>query len=182
MNDITEKIWNDFNKELKGFILQKVRDESVADDILQDVFIKIINNEDKVSKANSLQQYIYGIARNAVYDHFRNTTYTENFDEIKEPFSEKESESLNTTIAECCIKPFIKQLPGKYQTALHKTEFEGLSQKDLAKKLNISYSGAKSRVQRGREKLKEMILNCCAYQTDIYGNLMEPEEDKNCNC
>ncbi len=50
-----------------------------------------------------------------------------------------------------------------------------LSQKELAKRLNISHSGAKSRVQRGREKLKQLILECCALKSDVYGNLTGEE-------
>lgn len=181
MNDITKNIWNDFHKELKNFILKKVRDEHIANDILQDVFLKIIDNSGKINNAKSVQQYIYGIARNATIDHFRKsgkTTYVENEYTL---ISEEETESLNATIANCCIKPFIGQLPEKYQVALKKTEFENVSQKDLAIALNISYSGAKSRVQRGKEKLKELILACCNFPSDTYGNL-QPVETKNCNC
>ena len=181
MNDITENIWNDFHKELKNFILKKVKDENIANDILQDIFLKIIDNANKIAQAKSVQQYIYGIARNATIDHFRKSgkkTFVENKYTL---ISEEETQSLNATIASCCIKPFIKQLPDKYQVALTKTEFENMSQKELAKELNISYSGAKSRVQRGKEKLKELIISCCNFPSDNYGNL-QPTESKNCNC
>ncbi|RIH65104.1 RNA polymerase sigma factor SigZ [Mariniphaga sediminis] len=181
MNDITENIWNDFHIELKNFILKKVKDENIANDILQDVFLKIINNADKIAQAKSVQQYIYGIARNTTIDHFRKSDKKNNIENDYTLISEEETESLNATIADCCIKPFIKQLPEKYQVALTKSEFENISQKDLAEQLNISYSGAKSRVQRGKEKLKELILACCNYPSDSYGNLRDTE-DKNCAC
>ncbi len=181
MNDITENIWNDFHKELKNFIQKKVKDENIANDILQDVFIKIIDNSDKIEKATSVQNYIYAIARNATNDHFRNIARNTDIENKFLPFTGEETQSLNTTIAECCIKPFIKQLPDKYQVALTKSEFENISQKDLAEQLNISYSGAKSRVQRGKEKLKELILACCNFPSDSYGNLRDTE-DKNCGC
>jgi RNA polymerase sigma-70 factor (ECF subfamily) len=61
------------------------------------------------------------------------------------------------------------------------TEFQDISQKDLAIKLGISYSGAKSRVQRGKEKLKELLVACCAYQSDVYGNIINDENGK-CGC
>lgn len=181
MNDITKKIWTDFNGELKGFILKKVKNESIANDILQDVFLKIIDNSNKVTAANDIQQYIYGIARNVTVDYFRSTAKKNDLEETHTPFTEEDTQYLNETIANCCIRPFISQLPAKYQQALIKTEFENVSQKDLAKALNISYSGAKSRVQRGKEKLKELILSCCNFQSDNYGNL-QPSDTKNCNC
>jgi RNA polymerase sigma-70 factor (ECF subfamily) len=79
------------------------------------------------------------------------------------------------------VKPFIQKLAPNYRDALLITEFQNISQKELAQKLNISYSGAKSRVQRGKEKLKELILNCCLVQTDTYGNVLNGE-DKDCAC
>lgn len=181
MNDITENIWNDFHKELKYFILKKVKDESTANDILQEVFLKIIDNADKITQAKSVQQYIYGIARNVTIDHFRKSTKKNGIENEYALISEEETKSLNATIADCCIKPFIKQLPDKYQVALIKSEFENISQKELAKQLDISYSGAKSRVQRGKEKLKELILACCNFPSDSYGNLSDTE-GKNCGC
>lgn len=174
-------IWTDFHKELKTFILNKTRNSADTDDILQEVFIKIIRNIDKVNHAENLRHYLYGIVRNAINDYFRSRKQIVDNSEIEEKITEEETQTLNTTIAECCIKPFINKLPGNYRDALLITEFQDISQKDLAEKLNISYSGAKSRVQRGKEKLKELILNCCAYQSDKYGNLIDTE-DKNCGC
>jgi RNA polymerase sigma-70 factor (ECF subfamily) len=180
MNDVIENIWNDFHKELKNFILRKVKDENTADDILQDVFLKIITNADKIAHAKSLQQYIFGITRNATIDHFRKFDKNNSKENEYATISEEENHSLNASIANC-IRPFIKQLPDKYQVALMKTEFEHVSQKELAELLNISYSGAKSRVQRGKEKLKELILACCNFPSDRYGNLLNPE-DESCGC
>ncbi len=174
-------IWTEFHKELNGFILKKVRHQADTDDILQDVFIKIIRNFDRVKHADNLRQYLYGIVKNAINDHFRRIKFTETIEDIPETLSEEETESLNSTIADCCIKPFVNKLPEKYKEALILTEFQDISQKDLAKKLNISYSGAKSRVQRGKEKLKELLLDCCIYQIDVYGNLIEAES-KRCGC
>src|SRR5690606_11702759 len=181
MNETIKKIWMDFNAELKGFILRKVKDESIADDILQEVFLKIIDNQDKISETKNTQQYIYAIARNTTTDHFRDARKIRELKNEEVYFTEEEKTSLNTAIAECCIKPFIAQLPAKYQQALIKTEFENISQIDLAKQLNISYSGAKSRVQRGKEKLKELIVECCNFPSDKYGNL-QPTDTKNCTC
>lgn len=172
-------IWADFHKELKSFILNKTRNPADTDDILQEVFVKIIRNIDKVNQADNLRHYLYRIVRNAINDYFRNRKQVVDNAEMEEKLTEEETESLNTTIAECCIKPFINKLPDNYRDALLITEFQDMSQKDLAQKLNISYSGAKSRVQRGKEKLKELLIQCCDYKSDAYGNIVE---EKNCGC
>jgi RNA polymerase sigma-70 factor (ECF subfamily) len=174
-------IWKDFHRELRAFIQTKTRNSSDTDDILQEAFIKIIRNFDKVSQSANLRHYLYGIVRNTISDHFRNSKSTGGADDVTEPFSPGETQSLNATIAECCIKPFINKLPAHYREALLITEFQQVSQKELAMMLGISYSGAKSRVQRGKEKLKELILSCCLYQSDVYGNLLNTGKKK-CSC
>lgn len=174
-------IWNDFHKELKAFIQNKTRNSVDTDDILQEVFIKIIRNIDKINQAENLRPYLYGIVRNSINDYFKNRKSIIDNTEIEEKITEEDSQSLNTTIAEYCIKPFINKLPDSYRDALLITEFQDISQKELAKRLNISYSGAKSRVQRGKEKLKKLFLGCCAYQSDKYGNLID-SENKDCGC
>lgn len=179
-NDITA-IWTAFHKELRVFILNKTHNPADADDILQDVFVKILRNKDKVDRAKNLRPYLYSMVRNAVYDHFRSKRPASDISDIQEPLTEEESRSLNETIADCCVRPFISKLPEAYRDALLITEFEDVSQKELAERLHISYSGAKSRVQRGKEKLKELILQCCAFQSDKYGNL-SGASDGHCNC
>lgn len=174
-------IWTNFNKELKAFIFSKTKNAADTDDILQEVFIKIIRNIEKVNQAKNLQHYLYGIVRNTINDYFRKKKREQEEIKIEEKTIEEENQPLNTAIAECCIKPFINKLPVKYRDALLITEFQDVSQKELAERLNISYSGAKSRVQRGKEKLKELLLNCCSYQSDKYGNLIDTEEEK-CGC
>jgi RNA polymerase sigma-70 factor (ECF subfamily) len=173
-NEVTT-IWSDFHKELKAFILNKTRNSADTDDILQEVFIKIIRNIDKVNQAENLRHYLYGIVRNAINDYFRNKEHVTDNSVIEEKITEEENQSLNSTIAECCIKPFINKLPDNYRDALLITEFQDVSQKELAQKLNISYSGAKSRVQRGKEKLKDLLLQCCNCKTDSYGNILDVE-------
>ncbi len=178
-NDVTS-IWSEFHKELKSFVYNKTRNSDDTDDILQEVFIKIIRNISKVKHSKNLRQYLYGIVRNTVNDYFKNQKKTSPDSEIPDLLSEQEIQTLNATVAECCIKPFINKLPGTYKDALLITEFQNISQKELAKQLNISYSGLKSRVQRGKEKLKELILSCCTYEVDPYGNLLDDNE-RNCN-
>jgi RNA polymerase sigma-70 factor, ECF subfamily len=181
MTSEIEIIWRDFHQELKAFIQHKTRNSADTDDILQDVFIKIIRNFDKVTQSENLRHYLYAIVRNAINDFFRHRKPILNTANIKEEFTEEETQTLNETVAECCIKPFISKLPEHYREALLVTEFHDVSQKELAERMGISYSAAKSRVQRGKSKLKELILDCCAYESDIYGNLTD-EKEKNCGC
>ena len=69
----------------------------------------------------------------------------------------------------------IEELPEKDREALKLTDIEGLTQRELADRLKISVSGAKSRVQRAREKLKEVLLECCHVEVDRLGRVVDWE-------
>ena len=78
------------------------------------------------------------------------------------------------------VKDIVQALPEPYRQALLLTEYEGLSQKALAERLGISFSGAKSRVQRARQKVKDILLACCHFEFDARGTLYEVR--KRCCC
>ena len=67
----------------------------------------------------------------------------------------------------------IEGLPVKHREALKLTEYEGMTQKELAAKLGISISGAKSRVQRARAMLKDALMQCCHFELDRYGTVID---------
>ena len=66
-----ENIWKQFHQQLLGFIASKVNDQAMAEDILQDVFIKVLNNIDSLSAADKLQPWLYQICRHAIIDYYR---------------------------------------------------------------------------------------------------------------
>ena len=80
------------------------------------------------------------------------------------------------------LQKMIDLLPEKYAQALTMVEFQGLSQIQLAQKLNLSVSAAKSRVQRGRKMLKDNLMNCCHYEFDKYGTIISYHPISCCCC
>ena len=174
----TEKVWEDFNTGLKHFILERVPDEPSAEDILQDVFLKIHTHIGGLRESDKLRSWIYQIARNAITDFYRRDKFTPELQEVpyvpKDPFDDVVSDLLPY------VKKLVDDLPYDYRQALLLTEYEGLTQKELAERLGISISGAKSRVQRAREKVKQMLLNCCHFQFDRLGRIIDYEP--NCDC
>ena len=78
------------------------------------------------------------------------------------------------------IRGAVAGLPEPYREALLLTEYEGLTQQQLAERVGISLSGAKSRVQRGREKLKQILLDCCHVELDRRGGIIDYQGQ--CDC
>jgi RNA polymerase sigma-70 factor (ECF subfamily) len=71
-----------------------------------------------------------------------------------------------------CIAPMVRGLPGHYRQAIELTELEGMTQAAAAERLGLSVPGAKSRVQRGRARLRAMLVRCCEIETDRRGRVV----------
>ncbi len=171
MKENIEELWLKLGNKLKAFILSKVHDETTADDILQEVFLKIHSKIDTLNDDTKIQSWIYQITRNLVVDYFR--SIKKDRQQLLYPF-ENEEDSSNEFMVET-LQDMVKMmddLPQKYCEALCLTELEGMSQKVYAEKIGISYSGAKSRVQRAKKMLKDMLMKCCHYQFDKYGTVI----------
>lgn len=182
------EIWSSFNEEIRNYVSRKVKDKNTTDDIVQDIFEKVIKNIKKMESIENLQQYLYKIARNTIADAYRSRKLVFSEEELDgggnrmpDTAEEPHAENLNSIISRSCVKPFIEKLPEKYREAVLASEIENMSQKELAEQLGISYSGAKSRVQRGREKLKDLFQQCCNFEYDKYGNLIKKNAE-DCNC
>ncbi len=164
-----------FHRSLRQFIISKINRPDDAEDILQEVFIKLSANLGSLKDHEKLQSWIFTITRNAINDYYRKQK-----NNSQTPFSETLSEILpeevdndNTKGLDKCLSRFIHKLPDEYRDIIIDSEIKGIKQKDLAQKYNLAYSSVRSRVQRGRARLKEMLLNCCRIELDKRGNVLE---------
>jgi RNA polymerase sigma-70 factor, ECF subfamily len=167
-----EDLWNEFHQPLKRFILQRTNDPSKVDDIVQEVFIKINNHLIELKDEQKIHSWIHQIARNTIIDFYRKDKGTERLSDNIQLCKEKSDVNFSKEAA-ACIQSTMQRLPQKYLEALQLYEFQKVSQKELSERLGISYSGAKSRVQRGRKKLKQLLQGCCHIESDQYGNIVD---------
>ncbi len=174
MATTTENIWNEFHNELFLFIKKRVKDTDTANDILQDIFIKIHLKLNTLTDQDKLTSWIYQIARNSVFDYFKKQKPKSELGDFSDFI---ETQTFNSELCNC-LQPLINQLPDNYKDAILQIELGQLSQKEYAEKLGISYSGTKSRIQRARQQLHSLFNECCKINTDKYGNIIEY---KNCN-
>lgn len=167
-------LWKEFSIPLKKYIKRRIDNSQDAEDILQIVFLKIYTNIEKLNELSKLNAWIYTITRNVIIDYYRNKNMESSMECLPEDFfnEEQEENNLNFEISQC-LKNMIQYLPEKYKQAIILTEFDNLTQKELANRMGLTISGAKSRVQRARVLLKNMLLNCCSFETDHRGNIID---------
>jgi RNA polymerase sigma-70 factor (ECF subfamily) len=174
----TQAIWDQFHGRLLAFVRRRVSNAADAEDILQDVFSRIHTNLHKLHEAQSVAAWVYRITTNAITDHYRAKAKvagalgklrreTGSPGDLSLPLREGPGEDpdLSTELSHCLV-PFLTRLPDSYQEAIRLTDLGDLSQKQAAQRLGLSVSGLKSRVQRGRSKLKDILLECCAVELD----------------
>lgn len=184
MTKTTEELWQLVHDGLRAFIAKRVNDHGHVDDILQEVFARAHRQMDSVNDPCRLVSWIYQITRNAIIDHYRKP---ERLREVPAGLSSKlevlndGSRILETTggAAELraelagCLRPMIERLPRDYREAIILVELKGLTQQAAAKQMGISLSGMKSRVQRGRARLKQMLDDCCLIELDRRGGVID---------
>jgi RNA polymerase sigma-70 factor (ECF subfamily) len=170
-----EKVWKEHSEVLRSFVLTKIKDHDLCSDILQDVYIKLHQNFDKIKDQAKVRPWLFTIARNMIHDHFRNKKHTV----ISDIITSTEENSVNKKFEKCLV-PHINKLPLIYKEAFTKVELGNYSQLELADELKISYSGAKSRVQRAKQLLKKYFNDCCNITSDKYGNIVSYSVPHSC--
>lgn len=179
MDALVYSSWTKVQDELRSFIQKRVKDNDLADDIVQDVFLKLHANSARVRDLNKITGWIFQVARNSIIDQFRKQSKQINLNDLE--WESEDTHSLNDCVAHC-LSVLIDTLPNKYREALVLTDKQNLSQTQLADTLGISYSGAKSRVQRARKKLRDKLEALYHIETDGYGNIIRCEDRKPCEC
>lgn len=181
----SELLLGELRSDLRKFVARRIQNQADVDDVLQEVFIKIHRSAHRLTDENNLFAWVYAIARNAIVDHYRQQRKAVSLDgdikNLAEPADEAPQADALGEIADC-LRPFLGHLPGKYRDAIVLTDLEGMTQVELAQKLGLSVSGAKSRVQRAREHLKGMLLECCRLEFNAKGRLVgyECKDPKRC--
>lgn len=173
----TEQIWHEMHERLLGFITRRVATVHDAEDILQDVFIRIHASLSTLNDAESVTGWTYQIARNAITDyHRRRASSARTVQQYANHVTEAEPDDVTRDAVHefsRCMEPLMSELPEPYAEALVLTDLAGTSQTDAAGQLGLSVPGMKSRVQRGRGKLKDVLLDCCNVEFDRRGGVVD---------
>lgn len=167
--------WTEFHRHLRAYVARRV-DAAFVDDILGDILLRVAEHRDQFDTADHPLAWLYRVASNLITDHHRRRAVE------RQALQQAESEIVGAAAVEenaayeelaQCLVPLIRGLPSSYRDALLLTDIEGATQADAAAGLGLSVSAMKSRVQRGRDKLKQALHRCCEIEVDSTGRLVE---------
>jgi RNA polymerase sigma-70 factor, ECF subfamily len=178
-----EALWHELRDRLRSFIARRVRSPQDAEDILQEVMLRIHRHSGDLEHTDRVASWAYRITANSIADHYRRPARRELASgqamDIAEPagaaattvWVEPDSAELRAELADC-LAPLTARLPELYREALDVTEFQGITQAEAAGRLGLSVSGMKARIQRGRKQLKDLLLDCCEVELDRRGGVI----------
>ena len=162
--------------------------EADAEDITQDIFVKVSRALPGFRGECKLSTWLYRIATNAGLDRLRNPTYqqkmatnledrVDNIDD-RDIWSGEKVPILEWQVVRkemgTCVQEYIRKLPENYRLVLALSELEGFSNKEISDILGITTGSVKIRLHRARERLKkDLIANCPSYWVD--GNEFLPD-------
>lgn len=178
-HDVTTQVWTEFHAGLERFLAQRIHDAGDVQDVLQSLFLRLHRGLVGGTAPAQVRAWVYESARHAVVDFYRAKARRREaaggmLDEL-DTLGSSESPTPDSLIGDAslaaCLPHFVRQLPATFREALELTAFQGVAQRDAAARAGLSEPGMKARVQRGRKRLKEALLECCEVTLDPRGGV-----------
>lgn len=160
--------WRMHEAELRRFLAHRLSDPHLAEDMLQEVFIKAMQQGAGFCQLGSARAWLFEVARNAVADHFRQRR---ELVELPEELAIDTDEAPTVDHLAACIPRVLRELSAADQEAIMLCDLQGMKQEDFAHAKGLSLAGAKSRVQRARKRLMERLTTACQVQFDETGQV-----------
>lgn len=158
------KLINYFWVDVFSFVMKKVQDENVADEITVSVFSKVLAKLDLYDPNFQFKTWILTIAQNTVIDYWRkknreNEDSTDNFDDFKNQFARSPEELLISEEDHKQILNIIESLDFNYQEIIRLRFFEEKSIKEITDELGLTIANTKVRIMRAKKVLSELLKN-----------------------
>lgn len=162
----SQEIYEEFGQEVYLFILKRVKNKHIANDIFQSSFLKIHKNTHQLKTESKIRAWVFQITRNEIANYF-NKEITNKVEVSQEANYTEDSE-----IDICCFDRFIDDLPKIYKEVIQLTYISGKKQEEVAEMLDISTTNVKARIRRSKEMLRTKFLDCCKYDVNPHGKLI----------
>ena len=187
-----DEVAGELHARLRAFVGRRINDPHAADDVAQEVLLRLHRSLGELRADDRLDAFAYRIARNAVIDHYRSRArvkeavlppadviaHIEAEDGGSEwPGGHRERQELAR-----CLEPIVQRLPDPYREALTLTDLGDLTQAEAAERAGVTVPGMKSRVQRARAQLHEQLTSCCDVVLDSRRGIADVERTGPCAC
>jgi RNA polymerase sigma-70 factor, ECF subfamily len=160
--------WSHHEAELRSYLRRRLSDPAEADDLLQELFLKACLQGQAFCSVLNVRAWLFKVARNVLMDHFRRTRALLPLpDDL--PAAEPDDAAIDQLAQ--CLPRVLSELSADDREAISLCDLGGMPQAAFAKMKGLSLPGAKSRVQRARERLRERMSQACQVQLDEAGHV-----------
>jgi RNA polymerase sigma-70 factor (ECF subfamily) len=178
------EIYDPFYQRVRKFILASVRDESVADDLIQETFLRIQENLDSVRDPAKISSWIFRIAYHLCQDHFRTLKKASSHEEIHDGLVNLQETPVQKKLEQSqmsqCVQDQLNLLPESQRSVIFFADVMDFSHQEIADILGLSVQNVKVRLHRSRKKLKAILEEQCNFEVDERNVLIcEPVGKKN---
>ena len=168
-------IWLSSKDRLHRYVLSKFKDKELAEDITQDVLLKIHKSCCSDNEINNLNSWLFQIAHNASLDRIKKSNREVIF------LNSSESEENIWSELSSFLEPLFNCLSEAHAIPLKLSDIDGIKQQEIANQLGLNLSATKSRIQRARNELKEQIKSCYHIELNKNGTPISFELKDNCS-
>jgi RNA polymerase sigma-70 factor, ECF subfamily len=177
------EIHDRYYERVRKFILASVKDASVADDLIQETFLRIQEGRDRLRDPSKMKSWIFRIAYNLCQDHFRARKGSSPIEGIEKDLIDLEESSIQKKLEQeemsQCIQDKINLLPESLRSVVIFADVMDFSLQEIADILGLSLENVKVRLHRARKKLKVILEEKCTFEIDERSVLVcEPADQK----
>ncbi|MBA4265558.1 MAG: RNA polymerase subunit sigma-70 [Comamonadaceae bacterium] len=165
-------LWSRHEAELRRWLLSRAPVRSDVDDLLQDVFLKTLQQGPRLAEIAQPRAWLFEVTRNTLTDRLRVSRHSlplpEDLDELPVP---TESADPVDSLAQACLPRVLSELDPQDREAIELCDLQGMAQAEYARLKQLSLPAAKSRVQRARQRMRERMTTACQLSFDPAGRV-----------
>ena len=141
------------------FLYRMLKDHSEAEDITQDIFLKIWRNRTSIGAVDAFGPYLFRMARNAVYDRFDNRSVRENNARRDSQLPEYElpDSAIDSRDLLLLIRMVVEKMPEQRRRIFRMSREEGLSTDQIAAQLSLSRRTVEHQISRALAELRKLV-------------------------
>jgi RNA polymerase sigma-70 factor (ECF subfamily) len=178
------EIHDQFYERVRKFILASVRNESAADDLVQEAFMKIQENLDSVRDAAKVSSWVFRIAHNLCQDHFRALKKSSSNEEVHDGLVNLQETPVQKKMEQGemsqCVQDQLNLLPESLRSVLIFSDVMEFSQQEIADILGLTVENVKVRLHRARKRFNAILVEKCTFELDERNILIcEPVDKRN---
>ena len=173
--------YRQMRSRLRAFILNRVENPETAEDLTQEVLLRLVRSGSAVDDPTA---WLYRVARNVIIDHYRgrrpppSDPTMPGADGMIDPFAD-DPDNARFELARC-MRSLVEQLAEPYRSAVRSVDLDGATHTAVSAGAGVSVSGMKSRVQRGRRQLRDLLMGCCTVEVSASGAVTDYTSPTSC--